>query len=138
MKNYRHNASRLPSLSPSKDEPMLLSSRRAVLLMLGLLLMALGMLNAAACSLFTSKNVSTALDVAKIACILANAESDDATVKTVCNILEAEDAALRTVLKEQRQASRRFAAASAKEPKDGGVEAASPASVTSPEAGGKP
>jgi len=62
----------------------------------------------AGCSLFTSKNVQTALDIAKVLCIVANAESDDQTVKTVCGIVDAEDAAFHAVLGEQRKAARRY------------------------------
>lgn len=32
------------------------------------------------------KAASTALDLTQIACVIANAESDDATLKAVCNI----------------------------------------------------
>lgn len=63
----------------------------------------------AACSLFTPKNVQTALDIAKVLCIVANAESDDQTVKAVCNILDAEQDAFKSILTQQRAASRRYA-----------------------------
>jgi len=62
-----------------------------------------------ACSLLTSKNVQTALDIAKVLCIVANAESDDQTVKTICHVVDAENDAFRAVLSEQRMASRRYA-----------------------------
>jgi hypothetical protein len=62
------------------------------------------------CALFTTKNVETVLDVAKVICIVANAESGDATVKSVCGIADAEDAAFHAVLNEHRTQARRFAA----------------------------
>lgn len=61
------------------------------------------------CSLFTAKNAQTVLDVAKVVCIVANSESDDQTIKTVCGIVAEEDAAFRTVLGEHRKAAQRFA-----------------------------
>ncbi len=76
-----------------------------------------------ACSLFTRENVRTALDIAKVVCIVANAESDDQTVKSICNILDAEDEAFRRVLREQRVAARRFAASKAACAPDGGTDA---------------
>jgi len=63
-----------------------------------------------ACSLFTARNVETALDVAKVLCVIANAESEDATIKAVCKVTEAEDPLVRDLLSKQRQASRRYAA----------------------------
>lgn len=68
-------------------------------------------LASAGCSLFTAQNAQTVLDVAKVICIVANAESSDATVKTVCNITDAEDAALHAVLNEHRTQAKRYAAA---------------------------
>lgn len=61
------------------------------------------------CSQFTSEHVKTALEVGKVLCIVANAESDEATVKTVCNILDMEQEAFKSVLTENRKASRQYA-----------------------------
>ncbi len=54
-----------------------------------------------------------ALDVASIACVIANAESDDATVRTVCHLEQLVDEDLRRLVGEQRAASRRYAASRA-------------------------
>ena len=63
----------------------------------------------AGCTLFTPKNAETALEVGKALCIIANAQSDDQTVKTVCGILSVEDAAVRAILNEHRREARRYA-----------------------------
>lgn len=99
------------------------------------LLVAVGSVTVVGCSLFTPQNVNTALDVAKVACIIANAESSAAVVKTVCGILDAETPALQTILGEQRKASRRFASSPGMTRcADGGADA-SPDAQTSQDAG---
>lgn len=56
------------------------------------------------CSLFTSQNAKTVLDVAQIACIIANAESTDATVAQVCSVADALLPDLQKILGEERKA----------------------------------
>ena len=55
------------------------------------------------------KPARTFLDVARIACIVANAESDDATVQRICGVVDELAPAMREVLAAQRTASRRYA-----------------------------
>ena len=109
MSPYRTPAERQDHSTPY----VRLKSRTPVEAVIFTLLIILGVFGADACSLFTTKNAQTALDIAKVLCIVGNAESDDQTVKTVCGILDAEDGLFRQVLSEHRQASRRFAASKA-------------------------
>lgn len=53
------------------------------------------------------------LDVASIACLLANAESDDPTVRTVCHLEDVAQDDLHRLIGEQRAAARRYAASRA-------------------------
>ncbi len=56
------------------------------------------------CSLFTSQNAKTVLDIAQVACIIAHAESQDATVAQVCNVADTLIPDLQRILGEQRKA----------------------------------
>lgn len=76
-------------------------------------LIAMTGLTSGACSLFTAKNIKTVLDVAKIACLIANAESTDDTIRTVCQIVDTEADAARQVLSAQRDSVRRYASSRA-------------------------
>lgn len=67
----------------------------------------------AGCSQFTPSNAQTALAIGKVLCIAANAELDDQTVKTICNILDAEAPLFKQALDENRKASRRYARSAA-------------------------
>lgn len=110
---------REPARRPiTNTEYVRLKSRMPWSLVLGVLLLCVSVLSS--CRLFTPKNVQTALDVAEVICIIANAESDDQTVKTICNIIDEKSDAFRAVLVEQRKASRQFAAAKSQTPTDAG------------------
>ncbi len=74
----------------------------------------------AGCSAITRRDVQTALDVAQIACVIAHAESDDATVQEICQVADVLMPDVRRVLAEQRAASRRFADAQYGHCHDGG------------------
>jgi hypothetical protein len=74
----------------------------------------------AGCSAAARRDAQTALDVAQIACVIANAESDDGTVQEICRITDAVVPDLRKLLAEQRAASRRFAREHAALCTDGG------------------
>ncbi len=56
------------------------------------------------CSLFTSQNAKTVLDVAQVACIIAHAESQDATVAQICGVADNLIPDLQKILGEQRKA----------------------------------
>jgi len=56
------------------------------------------------CALFTAKNAKTVLSVIDVACIIAHAETDDATVAQICAIDNALANDLRAILAEQRKA----------------------------------
>jgi hypothetical protein len=63
------------------------------------------------CSPAANKKVAnTALDLAQIACILLNAESDDATLQKVCGFAQDVLPDVQKLVSEQRAASRRYAA----------------------------
>lgn len=70
-------------------------------IMLFLLALALA---SSGCSVFTKENARTALDVAQVTCIIANASSDDGTVAAVCGVADALLPDLRTILGRQREA----------------------------------
>jgi hypothetical protein len=78
-------------------------------------LVVLGVVSAAeACTPAARRDAArTVLDVAAIACVIANAESDDATVRTVCHLEQVAADDLRRLLGEQRAAARRYAASKA-------------------------
>jgi len=59
---------------------------------------------------FLQEHAKDALDVATIACIIANASSDDATVQRVCRIVDEAAPAMKDVLKSHRAAAARYAA----------------------------
>lgn len=52
-------------------------------------LVAFASVFAPACSLFTSKNAKTVLDIAQLTCAIAHAESSDATVAQICGVADA-------------------------------------------------
>ena len=56
------------------------------------------------CSLLTSQNAKTVLDIAQVACIIAHAESTDATVAQVCGVADTLIPDLQRILGEQRKA----------------------------------
>ena len=60
-------------------------------------------LGVGACSLFTKENAKTVLDIAKVVCIVANAESDDATVQGICGVIGREVPAMEQLLGEHRR-----------------------------------
>jgi hypothetical protein len=72
------------------------------------------------CSAAARRDARTALDVVQIACVIANAESDDATVREICRIANALLPDVKHILAEQRAASRRFANEHAARCRDGG------------------
>jgi len=72
-------------------------------LLLGAVVILLG------CSAATRRDAQTALEVAQIACAIANAESDDKAVQEACRIADALMADVKRLLAEQRAASRRLA-----------------------------
>jgi hypothetical protein len=79
-----------------------------------------GALALVGCSTLNRRDVQTALDVAQIACVIAHAESDDATVQEICQVADVLMPDVRRVLAEQRAASRRFADAQYGHCHDGG------------------
>jgi hypothetical protein len=84
--------------------------------LLGAVLLALS-----GCSAAARRDVQTALDVAQIACVIANAESDDTAVREICRITDLLLPDVRRILAEQRAASRRFADEHAARCRDGGA-----------------
>ncbi len=56
------------------------------------------------CALFTAQNAKTVLNVAQIACIIAHAESPDATVAQVCGVADVLIPDLEKILGEERKA----------------------------------
>jgi hypothetical protein len=79
-------------------------------------------LSVSACSLFTPANVQTALDAAKVACVLEHAFVDDATLNAVCGLVSTEQrvAAHDIVAAERVRASKRGVCVTL----DGGADAA--------------
>jgi len=77
------------------------------------LALAAGVLLAPACGLCATQNARTALHTTHVLCLIAHAETDDATVARICGIEEALYPDMQQILNEQRAASRRFAAARA-------------------------
>jgi hypothetical protein len=76
---------------------------------LGLLVLGLAF---GACSPQANRDAAkTALDVVSVACIIANAESQDATVQQVCGIADVLVPDMQRIIGEQRTAARRYAAA---------------------------
>lgn len=73
------------------------------------------------CSAAARRDAQTALDVAQIACVIANAESDDSSVQEICRITDLLLPDVRRILSEQRAASRRFAEEHAARCRDGGT-----------------
>lgn len=57
-----------------------------------------------------AKPSQTVLDLTQIACVIANAESDDATVRRVCRIVDAVVPELEKLLSTTRAANRAYAA----------------------------
>ena len=64
----------------------------------------------AGCGLFTKQNLHTALDIANVLCIVANAELPDENVQKVCNVADALIPDMKKLIGEQRASSRKFAA----------------------------
>lgn len=67
----------------------------------------------ASCSLFTSKNAKTVLDITQLTCAIAHAESSDATVAQICGVADALIPDLEKLLAEHRKkvaAARRLGA----------------------------
>lgn len=79
------------------------SGRETLAAMIVLTGLTLSGSNLTACSMFTKANARSALDVAAIACAIANAASTDDTVAQVCGITDALLPDLRVILAEQRK-----------------------------------
>ena len=66
--------------------------------------------SSAGCSPAANRKVAnTALDIATVACIIANSESSDATIAKVCGIADALLPDLRTIVSTSREANRKYA-----------------------------
>ncbi len=67
---------------------------------------------AAGCSPAANRQAAhTALDVTKVACIIANAEAPDATVTQICDVVDALIPDMRRILGQTREGNRRRYAA---------------------------
>jgi hypothetical protein len=84
-------------------------------------LVALSVYSAACSPAANRRAANTALDAANVICIIANAESDDATIARVCNITDALLPDLREIVNTSRAASRKYALEHAT-PKDAGAD----------------
>ncbi len=62
-------------------------------------------------SLFNKSTAKTVLDVANIACIIANATSSDATIQQACGIVDDLLPSMREVLNSHRMAAAKYEAA---------------------------
>lgn len=79
-------------------------------------------LTVASCSLLTTKNLKTVLDVVQVSCIIANATLPDDRVRDVCSVADDLVPAMRDVLSAQRTAAARQASGMAGSCRsDGGV-----------------
>lgn len=83
--------------------------KRQILEALGVL--AFIVVAAAACTPGQRQVARTVLDIAQTLCIVAHAESDDATVAQVCGITEALLPDMRRIVSEQRAATARHVGA---------------------------
>lgn len=67
-------------------------------------------LTVASCSLLTTKNLKTVLDVVQVSCIIANATLPDDRVRQACDVADDLVPAMRDVLSSQRTAAAKYAA----------------------------
>jgi hypothetical protein len=90
---------------------------------LGLVIIISTAMGVEACGVFTSQNAKSALSILEVACVIAHAETDDATVAQVCGIADALIPSLKLILAEQRKAVAAARRAGACWPADAGPDA---------------
>lgn len=61
------------------------------------------------CAMFGSKEAKTVLSAVQVACIIANSESDDSTIQSVCDFTRDMMPIVKGLVSEQKAASRRYA-----------------------------